>query len=76
METLKFKKRYLLADYARISFKLAQAYKIGGEQEKFAQFKQTATEALRSVLEANTGDTGVDYDAERSYDSAICILRR
>jgi hypothetical protein len=71
-----FKKRYLLAEYARTSFKLAQAYGISGEWEKRAHFKQTAIEALRSVLEADTGDTGVDYDVEKSYDRAVCVLRR
>jgi len=70
------KKPYLLADYARTSFKLAQAYERGGEQEKLALFKQAATEALRSALEADISDINVDYNAQRSYDSAICVLWR
>ena len=70
------KKPYLLADYARTSFKLAQAYERCGDQEKSAFFEVTATEALRSALEADTGDTEVDYDSQSSYDSAICVLRR
>ncbi|KAE8443356.1 hypothetical protein EG329_001914 [Mollisiaceae sp. DMI_Dod_QoI] len=76
LQILEVKKPYLLADYARTSFKLAKAYEKYGEREKMAHFKQTAKEALRSALEADASDTGIDYNYQGNYDNAVCILRQ